>query len=159
MGLPLQKQQSDKELSERRVSLGNNLYPTEDNPSNHHSTIVLRGLGGSLIWSPLCRETPVSQSANASFIFVSTKCEFPHLDRRGLGPDLAPADGLVRRGAGVAAVKLRGRVQKHWEVGAVALQKTVQGFNLHYGEKEVPFREINKLVLIEVPTDFVILIS
>ena len=30
----------------------------------HHSTIVLRGLRGSLIRPPLCRETPASRAVN-----------------------------------------------------------------------------------------------
>ena len=37
------------------------------NVSEHHNSIVLSGLRGSLIGPPLCRETPVSTTADASF--------------------------------------------------------------------------------------------
>ena len=37
------------------------------NTSYHHSTIVLRSLRGQLIGPPLCRETPVSRTADVFF--------------------------------------------------------------------------------------------
>ena len=43
-----------------------------------------------------------------------------HLDGIGANLDLAPRDGLVRAGAGVAAVKLLGRVDVDGRLGAVA---------------------------------------
>ena len=42
------------------------------------------------------------------------------LDGRGVLPDLAPGDGLVRPRAGVRAVELTGSVHENTEVGAVA---------------------------------------
>ena len=43
------------------------------NPSDHHSTIVLRGLRGPSIGTPLCRESPVSRTADVIFSIRKTR--------------------------------------------------------------------------------------
>ena len=49
------------------------------NPLVHHSAIILKGLRGSLIGSPLCRETQVSRTDNVRFLVWIESNYFPNL--------------------------------------------------------------------------------
>ena len=68
-------QRSDTQLSERRVLaiMRGQLRTPPENPSDHHSTMVLRVNRGPLIGPPLCREPPVSWTADVNFSNVELR--------------------------------------------------------------------------------------